>query len=90
MQIVSALGGPLGLPHHLINNSNFFVAYQHQANDNATVLPGRVPTLLERNGNFSQTLDAAGNPVQFFNPATGTPFPGNTVPVSTQAQALLN
>ena len=79
VQIVSALGGPLGLPHHPINNSNFFVAYQHQANDNATVLPGRVPTLLERNGNFSQTLDAAGNPVQLINPATGTPFPGDTV-----------
>ena len=89
-QVVSALGGPLGLPHHLINDSNFFVAYQHQANDNAIVLPGRVPTMLERNGNFSQTLDAAGNPVELINPATGTPFPGDTVPVSTQAQALLN
>ena len=33
-----------------------------QANDNATVLPGRVPTLLERGGNFSQTLNAAGQP----------------------------
>jgi len=90
VQIVSALGGPLGLPHHLINNSNFFVAYQHQANDNATVLPGRVPTMLERNGDFSQTLDAAGNPVQVINPATGKMFTGDTVPVSAQAQALLN
>ena len=33
VQIVSALGGPLGIPHHLISNSNFFVAYQHAAND---------------------------------------------------------
>ncbi len=49
-----------------------------------------VPTLLQRGGNFSQTLNAAGNPVQLFNPATGLPFPGNMVPVSTQAQALLN
>ena len=89
VQIVSALGGPLGLPHHLLADSNFFVAYQHAANDNATVLPGRVPTMLERTGNFSQTLDAAGQPVQLFNPATGMPFPGNTVPVSPQAQALL-
>ncbi len=90
VQIVSALGGPLGLPHHLLADSNFFVAYQHAANDNATVLPGRVPTMLERTGNFSQTLDAAGQPVQLFNPATGMPFPGNMVPVSPQAQALLN
>jgi hypothetical protein len=90
VQIVSAIGGPLGLPHHLISNSNFVVLYQRQANDNATVLPGRVPTILERGGNLSQTLDAAGNPVQIYNPATGMPFAGNIVPVSTQAQALLN
>jgi hypothetical protein len=90
VQIVSALGGPLGIPHHLISGSNFFVAYQHAANDNATVLPGRVPTLLERAGNFSQTQNATGNPVQIFNPATGMPFPGNMIPVSPQAQALLS
>ena len=46
--------------------------------------------MLERDGNFSQTLNAAGQPVQIFNPATGMPFPGNIVPVSPQAQALLN
>ena len=90
LQIVCALGGPLGLPNHLIANSNFFVAYQHAANDNATVLPGRVPTMLERSGNFSQTVDAAGQPVQLFNPSTGMPFAGNMVPVSPQAQDLLN
>ncbi len=90
VEIFGSLGGPLRLPHRVIANSNFFVAYQHQANDDASVLPGLVPTLLQRGGNFSQTLDSAGNPVQLFNPATGLPFPGNMVPVSTQAQALLN
>jgi hypothetical protein len=90
VQIVSALGGPLGIPHHLISASNFFIAYQHAANDSATELPGRVPTMLERGGNLSQTLTAAGNPIQIFNPATGMPFSGNIIPVSMQAQALLN
>ncbi len=90
VQIVSALGGPLGIPHHLISASNFFVAYQHAANDNSTAQVGRVPTLLERAGNFSQTMNAAGQLVQLFNPATGMPFAGNIVPVSPQAQALLN
>ena len=90
VQIVSALGGPFGIPRHLIRASNFFVAYQHAADDNAAVLPGRVPTLLERAGDFSQTLNAAGNPVQIYNPATGMPFPGNMIPVSPQAQALLS
>ncbi len=89
VQIVSAFGGPIGLPHHLVNASQFFVTYQRVADDDSVVLPGLVPTLLERNGNFSQTLNAAGQPVQIFNPATGMPFPGN-VPVSLPAQALLN
>ncbi len=40
VQIVGALGGPLGLPHHLIAASNFFIAYQHAANDNAVVQCG--------------------------------------------------
>jgi hypothetical protein len=90
VEFFGSLGGPLRLPHRVIANSNFFVAYQHQANDDASVLPGLVPTLLQRSGNFSQTLNSAGNPVQVFNPATGMPFPGNIVPVSTQAQALLS
>jgi len=92
VQIVSALGGPLGIPHHLISASNFFVAYQHAANDNATAQWGRVPSLLERAGDFSQTLNTAGQPVQIFNPVTGLAFPGNVLPagqISPQATALL-
>jgi hypothetical protein len=89
LQIESAFGGPLGLPHHLISGSNFFVTYQHQASDNAIVQTGLVPTILERGGNLSQTLNSSGAPVQIINPATGMPFAGN-VPVSAQAQALLN
>ena len=90
VQIVSALGGPLGIPRHLIRASNFFVAYQHAANDDATVQLGRVPTLLERTGNFSETLNASGQPTQIFNPATGLPFLGNVIPINPQAQALLS
>ena len=90
VQIVSALGGPLGIPHHLIRASNFFVAYQHAANDDAVVQLGRVPTLLERTGNFSQTLNASGQSTRIFNPATGLPFLGNVIPISPQAQALLS
>lgn len=90
VQIVGALGGPLGLPHHLIAASNFFIAYQHAASDNAVVQWGRVPTALERAGNFSQTLGAAGSPVRIFNPVTGVPFPGNIVPFNSQAAALLS
>ncbi len=46
--------------------------------------------MLQRAGNLSQTLDATGNPFQIYNPNTGMPYAGNIVPVSPQAQALLN
>lgn len=88
--ILSAIGGPIGIPHHLINQSSFFVAYQHAQNDAASTLTGLVPTMLERNGDLSQTLGAAGQPAKIYNPATNTPFAGNIVPVSLQARALLN
>ncbi len=88
--ILSAIGGPIGIPHHLINQSSFFVAYQHAQNDAASTLTGLVPTMLERNGDLSQTLGAAGQPVKIYNPATNMPFAGNIVPVSLQARALLN
>jgi len=39
----------------------------------------RTPTLLERQGDFSQSVDSAGNPIQIFNPTTGLPFAGNKI-----------
>jgi hypothetical protein len=93
VQIVSALGGPIGIPRHLLSGSNFFVAYQHASNDTASAQWGRVPTSLERAGDFSQTFNASGQPVQIFNPATRLAFPGNAIPtnlISPQAQSLLN
>jgi hypothetical protein len=53
-----------------------------------------VPTLLERQGNFSKTIYPsdlnAGQPVQIFNPATNTPFANNTIPsINPVAQGLL-
>ncbi len=56
--------------------------------------PVRVPTALERAGNFSQTTDN-GAPVTLYDPTTGQPIVGNnlangTLPISPQAMALLN
>ncbi len=39
----------------------------------------RTPTELERQGDFSQSVDSSGNPIQIFNPATGLPFAGNKI-----------
>jgi len=52
-----------------------------------------VPTGLERNGDFSQTLDLNGKLIPITDPTTHAPFPGNLVPASRingSGQALLN
>src|SRR5262249_44802661 len=88
------LGGPLRIPHLLRNNApTFFFGYQRVQNRNANTLPGHMPTALEREGDFSQTLNPQGQLVQVVDPRTGTPFIGNVIPqdrISPQARALLN
>ena len=80
---VATIGGPIKIPHLLPRGPNFFVAYQWTRDSDATTLQAVVPTLAQRNGNFGNTI------YTIYNPATGLPFPGN-VPISPQAQALLN
>jgi len=87
---VATLGGPLRIPHVWRKGPNFFVGYQWTRNRDAITQSALVPDLAERAGNFSNELNAQGQPIQIFNPATGLPFPGNMIPISTQAQALLN
>ena len=66
-------------------------------NINPEVLNGTVPTLAERSGDFSQLLNTTDGVTsgQLYDPATGLPILNNnlknaTIPVSPQAQALLN
>lgn len=75
-----------------------FINLTGQKNLNAFLPnPVRVPTLLERAGDFSQSLQQVNGvlqPVTLFDPRTGLPVPGNnlaraTTPLSPQAQALL-
>jgi hypothetical protein len=87
---VVTLGGPIRIPHLLWHGPNFFMGYQWLRNQNSQAVPGLVPDAAERNGDFSGVLNAQGQPIQIFDPATGLPFPGNVAPISPQAQALLN
>jgi hypothetical protein len=51
------------------------------------------PSALERNGDFSQSLDTNGRVISIRDPLTGLPFPGNVVPASRinrAGQSLLN
>lgn len=87
---VATIGGPIKIPHLLRHGPNFFLAYEWTRDSAATTEAGLVPTAVQRIGDLSGILDALGQPVTIVNPATGSPFPGNVVPVSPQAQALLS
>ena len=89
---MASLGGPLRIPGLLSNGPNFTVNYQWTRNRNASTQSTLMPTLAERNGDFSQTITPQGTPVQVLDPATGLPIFGNQIPlsrISPQAQALL-
>ena len=85
-----ALQGPIKIPHVLRNGPTLFVGYQRVENSVAITTPGLVPDAAERSGNFSNEVNAAGQKIVVYNPATGLPYANDTVPVSAQAQALLN
>lgn len=88
------VGGPVWIPkvYNGKDKTFFFVAYEHYGWNN---LPGSqmssVPTLAQRNGDFSQTFNGAGQLNPIYDPVTGhsvngtwlrDPFPGNIVPAS--------
>ncbi len=88
-----SLGGPLKIPHLFQNGPSFFINYQWVRNRNATTQSGLTPTLAERNGDFSQTVNALGQPVEIIDPTTGMPFPNNLISpdrISSQAKSLLD
>ena len=92
-----SVGGPLNVPHIYQggNKSFYFVNYNGRRANNPFDQFSTVPTLLERQGNFSQTTytsgPAAGQIVRIFNPATNTAYPNNTIPlVNSAAQGLLS
>lgn len=82
-------GGPIRIPRVLPHGPNLFLAYQWTRDTNDTTLTGLVPDGAERMGDFAGEVNSLGQPISVVNPATGLPFPGDMVPVSTQAAALL-
>ena len=51
-----------------------------QAQQPGAVRKYMMPTELERRGDFSQTLDAAGRLIVVRDPVTRLPFPNNVIP----------
>jgi len=87
------LGGPVPVKR-LKDRMFFFYAYEHLAiRDPQPFRRVTMPTVLERQGDFSQSFDQAGNLIVIRDPATGQPFPGNKIPadrINASGQALLN
>jgi len=79
------IGGPVYLPFLGFNRNKdklFFYWnqewYEQLAPEGARNI--RVPTLAEREGDFSQTTDGNGNRITIVNPVTRQPYPGNIIP----------
>jgi hypothetical protein len=92
LHVGGTFGGPLRFSKIMRNGPNVFVGFQHADDTNATTAFGVMPTALERDGDFSQSHDPLGRPIQVINPANGQPFAGGIVPsslITPQATALL-
>jgi len=86
-QYGGVLGGPV-----IKNKTFFFGAYEYTRQESPTSINISLPTSVQRNGDFSQTFNAANQLMVVHNPfstqtnAAGaivrTPFPGNRVPAS--------
>src|SRR5579884_1077782 len=90
------IGGPAYIPKILSTKDKLFFFWsqefqrQLQPNSPKNVT---VPTVLERKGDFSQSVDNNNKPLIIKDPLTGQPFPGNVIPASrlyAPAVALLN
>src|SRR5581483_1251159 len=85
-------GGPVWLPkvYNGKDRTFFFVAYEkYHYNTLARNQISSVPSVAQRNGDFSQTFNSAGQLNPIYDPATGqlvngnfvrAPFPGNKIP----------
>src|SRR5207247_5283481 len=91
-------GGTIGGPVKK-NKTFFFFSYEGQRLRSGTTLTLTVPTLLQRQGDFSQTFNASGALIKIYDPSTTTivsgrairtQFAGNVIPLSNIDPVALN
>jgi hypothetical protein len=90
----ATIGGPVRIPKLYNGRDKTFFFFNYEGVRHVTgsnTVTASVPTDLERQGDFSQTLIDQGTHVQLFDPLTGqaegssvrrSPFPGNRIPES--------
>jgi hypothetical protein len=92
------IGGPLLIPGTRFNRSRtklffFFSVDKLWNTQNTNLNKYTMPTALERQGNFSQSLNTNGSLITVKDPLNGSPFPGNLIPsgrFSPIGQAMLS
>jgi hypothetical protein len=81
------VAGPVLIPHLIEDPKNpfFMLSYEGVRERISRASLHTVPTVLERSGDFSQTVDQAGNPLPIYDPATTSPNAAYnpSLPVST-------
>ncbi|HVW08726.1 MAG TPA: TonB-dependent receptor, partial [Bryobacteraceae bacterium] len=81
-----SVGGPIFIPHHFNTNKTklFFFASEEWSGlfPGATTVLRNMPTALERNGDFSQSVDVNGKQIAVKDPLTQIQFPNNVIPSS--------
>jgi hypothetical protein len=80
------LGGPVYIPKRF-NTSKQKLFFFFSIEDDPNVVPNSVrnytvPTALERQGDFSQSVNSKGALISVKDPTTGQPFPGNIIPAN--------
>ena len=81
------VSGPVLIPHLITNPQTtfFMLSYEGVRETISSASLNTVPTLAQRNGDFSKTVDLAGSPLPIYDPTTTTPNPAYNpaLPVST-------
>jgi hypothetical protein len=95
--IGGTVGGPVYIPKLFNTEKNklfFFYSEEHwRIKQPDAISRFTMPTALERQGDFSQTVDQNNRRIAIRDPQTGQPFPGNIIPqnrINPDTQRLMN
>jgi hypothetical protein len=85
----ASLGGPVDFPKIYNGHNKTFFFFNYEGTRNPTLNSSSiiVPTVRERGGDFSKTVNANGSGVTIYDPtamngSSRSPFPGNVIPPS--------